>query len=119
MKLALGTVQFGNKYGISNSSGKVSYNEVEKILLTANDAGIKMLDTANNYGESETILGSIGVSEFEIVSKLQILEGDSINEDFIEEKIVSSLKKLRINSLYGLLIHNVDSIKIKYIDNNN
>lgn len=116
MKLALGTVQFGNKYGISNSSGTVPYNEVEKILLTAKDTGIKMLDTANDYGESETILGSIGVSEFEIISKLQILEGDSIDEGFIEEKITFTLKKLRINSLYGLLIHNVDSIKMENIN---
>ena len=69
MKLSLGTVQFGKKYGISNTSGIVSYNEAENILNTAKDAEIKMLDTANDYGESENILGSIGVNEFDIVSK--------------------------------------------------
>jgi len=34
-KLALGTVQFGLDYGITNASGKVPLSEVEKILKLA------------------------------------------------------------------------------------
>ncbi len=116
MKLSLGTVQFGKKYGISNRSGIVTVNEAEKILITAKEAGIKMIDTANSYGESENILGSIGVNEFNIVSKLQFIESEPIDKNFVEQKVLSTLKRLRVNSLYGLLIHNIDNIELKYID---
>ena len=116
MKLSLGTVQFGKKYGISNTSGIVSYNEAENILNTAKDAEIKMLDTANDYGESENILGSIGVNEFDIVSKVKILENKPIDKFLIEEKVIATLKRLRVNNLYGLLIHNTDVIENKNID---
>ena len=113
MKLSLGTVQFGNNYGVSNKTGIVSYNEAEKILTTARESGIKMLDTANSYGESENILGEIGVNDFDVVSKIKILEGSSIDQKIIENNIISTLKKLRIESLYALLIHNTETLDSK------
>ena len=52
MKLALGTVQFGLNYGISNTVGKVSDHELQQILRVAADAGIALLDTAQAYYSS-------------------------------------------------------------------
>lgn len=71
-KLVLGTAQFGLNYGISNTCGKVSESEVIKILDKAGSAGVFMLDTAASYGDSEAILGRVGVSDFEIVTKLPV-----------------------------------------------
>ena len=56
-RLALGTVQFGQNYGIANSTGQMSRSEVEKILELARLKGINTLDTAIAYGESENVLG--------------------------------------------------------------
>ena len=60
-RLAIGTAQFGMSYGIANSVGQVSLKEVSKILALARKEGVDTLDTAIAYGESERVLGQIGV----------------------------------------------------------
>jgi aryl-alcohol dehydrogenase-like predicted oxidoreductase len=68
-KLGLGTVQFGQAYGISNQRGQVLAEEAAAILLRASQAGIRLLDTAANYGEAENILAKLDTAHFRIVSK--------------------------------------------------
>ena len=68
-KLALGTAQFGLDYGVTNSEGKVQVEEVELILGCAKENSINTLDTAASYGNSEEVLGSIGISDFQIITK--------------------------------------------------
>ena len=70
MKIALGTVQFGLKYGIANKQGQVCFDEAKKILEYATAKGIDTLDTAIAYGGSEQRLGEIGVQNWRIVTKL-------------------------------------------------
>lgn len=69
MKLGLGTVQFGQAYGISNSRGQVSHQEAAAILARAAAAGVAVLDTATNYGEAEAVLSSLDTDPFRIVTK--------------------------------------------------
>ena len=52
-KLGLGTVQFGQAYGVSNARGQVPKADVAAILERAGKAGVRVLDTAANYGEAE------------------------------------------------------------------
>ena len=89
-KLALGTVQFGLDYGITNSTGKVQIREVASILEYAKEKNINVLDTAASYGNSEEVLGKIGVNHFQIVTKTT-----SINNgiDKVIESFYQSLKK--------------------------
>jgi D-threo-aldose 1-dehydrogenase len=68
-KLGLGTVQFGQAYGVSNSHGQVSRQEARLILDTAAHAGIHLLDTAANYGEAEDVLASLGTAPFRVITK--------------------------------------------------
>lgn len=68
-KLGLGTVQFGQPYGISNAHGQVSAAEAAAILTDAAQAGLHLLDTAANYGEAETVLAELDTTRFRIVSK--------------------------------------------------
>lgn len=105
-KLALGTVQFGLNYGISNEYGQTSKEEVKKILREAEIAGVKTIDTARAYGSSEQVLGITGVQDFEIVSKLNPSE---LNTFSLEGQVVDSLKKLKVEQLYGVLFHNAES----------
>ena len=69
-RIALGTVQFGLDYGIANSLGRVTVGEVTQILDIAKSNRIRTLDTAISYGESESILGNYGVSEWELITKI-------------------------------------------------
>jgi len=69
MKLGLGTVQFGQAYGVSNRTGQVSSDDVRTILDRAAAAGIRVLDTAANYGEAEAVLAGQNTQPFRIVTK--------------------------------------------------
>ena len=68
-RLGLGTVQFGQAYGISNGRGQVPAADVRVILARAARAGIGLLDTAANYGEAEQVLSEMDTAGFRIVSK--------------------------------------------------
>jgi len=105
-KLALGTAQFGMSYGIANTSGQVSRDEAKAILELASVNGIDTIDTAIAYGESEACLGDVGVENFRVATKLPPLpDGVTTIEEWIEGEVEASLKRLRLDSLYGLLLH--------------
>ena len=72
MKISLGSAQWGLKYGINNIQGIPSDNELKKILNVANINGIKMLDTAQSYGNSELRIGRYNENRFKIVTKIKL-----------------------------------------------
>ncbi|MCX8080348.1 MAG: aldo/keto reductase [Bacteroidia bacterium] len=51
-KITLGTAQWGMNYGINNSSGEMSLDEVTKVMDYAFENNIHTLDTANAYGRA-------------------------------------------------------------------
>ena len=105
-RLALGTAQFGLSYGVANQQGQVSIDQVAEILRVASAVGVDTLDTAIAYGESEQVLGQVGVSSFKIISKLQALSDESLDlQKQVIDSVESSLERLRITQLYGLLLH--------------
>jgi len=110
-KLALGTAQFGLKYGIANGRGQVALDEVAAIVRFAWQKGIDTLDTAVAYGESETRLGRIGVTGWRVVSKLPGLPEDCRDvRSWVERNVMGSLERLGLESLHGLLLHRTDDL---------
>lgn len=106
MKLAIGTAQFGMRYGISNVSGKVSLVDGEAILKSAASAGINTIDTAMAYGDSEQVLGNIGVEGFNVVTKLpEIPDYITDIEGWVIKAVKDSVSRLGVDCLYGLLLH--------------
>jgi aryl-alcohol dehydrogenase-like predicted oxidoreductase len=112
-KLALGTAQFGLDYGISNISGQISFEEARKILKLLKANSIDTLDTASDYGNSEKVLGKIGVNDYYVVTKTASLKS---GVDNVIESFYQSLMDLNTTSVYGLLIHNIDDVKDKKFD---
>jgi len=104
-KIVLGTVQFGQDYGISNNEGKTKFEDVKKILEFAQFNNIKTLDTANVYGDAENLLGKIGVEKFQVISKFKSQKKESIEEKFFE-----TIYKLNIKNLYAYLSHDSNEI---------
>lgn len=101
MKLGIGTVQFGLPYGISNSTGQTTAVEVSRILQTASEHGINVLDTASAYGTAEAVLGNNSLQKFSIVSKYMTpSQGQSL-----EQQLQQSLQHLQVTKLYGYLAH--------------
>ena len=105
-KLVLGTVQFGLQYGV-NSAGRPSEDVVKSILMEAAKGGITTLDTSSAYGNSEEVLGeSIAPpGQFKIVSKYPK------GETPVAEMFNSSLKRLKVDKLYGYLLHHFEVYK--------
>ncbi len=111
MRLALGTAQFGMRYGISNVSGKVTQEEGKAILKYAASAGIDTIDTAMAYGDSEHVLGNIGVEAFKVVTKLPEIPSHVTDVDsWVVGAVEESVALLGVESLYGLLLHRPDQL---------
>lgn len=55
--LILGTVQLGLPYGIANATGKPDQRAANAIVAAAWELGVRCFDTAQGYGDSETVLG--------------------------------------------------------------
>jgi aryl-alcohol dehydrogenase-like predicted oxidoreductase len=105
--LALGTVQFGQIYGVANTHGKPSDKEIATILGMAREHRIDLIDTAIAYGDSEERLGHAGVEDFRIVTKLPCMAGASAPDLCAEivSMVERSLERLRCSSLYAVLLH--------------
>ena len=112
MDLVLGTAQFGQIYGITNMSGNSkNIKELESILYEFKKHGFIKIDTAQSYGESEKMLGSIGVEEFHITSKIVFPNFCKNFKSKIFKNIELSLENLNVQSLDCLLAHNPDFLK--------
>jgi len=104
-KIALGTAQFGLAYGVANQSGQIKRSDGSAILSEALSQGIDTIDTAIAYGNSEDCLGEIGVQDFHVISKLPPAPNGESIASWVSDQIASSLKRLRIDRLHGLLLH--------------
>ena len=111
-KLALGTVQFGLDYGITNYNGQVATNEVKNILSFAKSNGVDTLDTASGYGNSEQVLGEVGISDYQVITKTESL---ALGVNSVIQSFKQSLDNLKVDSVDGLLIRAKD-VQEKEID---
>ena len=116
-KIALGTANFGSNYGISNHDGKLNYEVVAEIMKFAFKSGIRTLDTASAYGDCHEVLGRIGTSGWEIVSKIPAIPLDCKDVTrFLTEKFEKTLENLRVERIQGLLLHNSGDLLARYSD---
>ena len=109
-QLCLGTAQFGLAYGITNTAGQVSEAEVAQLLMQAQDAGIRYLDTAQAYGNAEMVLGrQLPASNcFKIISKLPAQQQplfSARDADAWEQNFLASCQRLGVQGLDALLLH--------------
>ena len=112
--LGLGTAQFGLDYGVSSMAGKCSEEDVAEILVAADKAGLEVVDTASEYGNSEQALGTNAPEAhgFKFVTKLPHLprEAETDVSAWIARQLQSSLSRLRRPRVYGVLIHHCSDL---------
>ena len=114
-KLGLGTVKFGRNTGVNYST---QFNipddkTIKKLLSTAKELNINLLDTAPAYGSSEERLGTLLQNErhqWIICSKVgEEFNNNQSSFNFTKEYIISclhrTLKRLNTDYLDLLLIH--------------
>jgi aryl-alcohol dehydrogenase-like predicted oxidoreductase len=108
MNLIIGTAKFGFKYGLNKKKNtKLEINGIEKILKKNS---LKKFDTAMNYGVSEKIIGNFKIKK-EVITKIKLPEKKPKDlKLWFKKRLNNSLKKLKVKSIYGLLIHDTSDI---------
>lgn len=118
--LIIGGAQLGLDYGINNSKGQVSKDEICKLIKNAVLNGIECIDTAQDYGNSEENIGSalklLNESSIKVITKLNI--GKHIDQTFslsaindvVNKQFNKSLVALGDTSIHALLLHRAEDI---------
>ena len=105
-KIALGTAQFSNNYGITNKK-KFSSNAIRNILEKSIELKIKTIDTAPNYQKVEKKLGENNLEKFQLITKTSLLKNNRIIDKFtLKNEINKSFSNLKVNKFYAILIRN-------------
>lgn len=118
--LTLGTAQLGLKYGINNKSGKPTIEKSLNILEYAYSHGIRSFDTAQAYGDSESILGQwldkSSYKDIYITSKIPSMNQAKVaTKDvyaYLEKSIYTSLVNLKIDTLDNIMLHDFTDLII-------
>jgi aryl-alcohol dehydrogenase-like predicted oxidoreductase len=121
-KLTLGTAQLGQQYGIANTTGKPSERNAHEIISVALHNGIKCIDTAPVYGNSEEIVGSYlhhRPSNCTVVTKLPhcfFENGHSFKEVYpvVKSWLNTSLSNLKMKYIPIYLVRDVSQLDIIY-----
>jgi aryl-alcohol dehydrogenase-like predicted oxidoreductase len=106
MKLVIGSAQLGMNYGLFNNKkiNRKEFKKIEKLVLTSK---INFIDTATSYGNSENIIGNSKLKKLHIITKIKLPSKKNIHiRNWASKEISRSLTKLKINKIYGVLIHN-------------
>ncbi len=106
-RFTLGTVQLGMPYGMNNVTGQPSFDEAARILAAARLGGVNALDTAAQYGCSETVIGRYLASNpdaFPVLCTKFKLSGDDPAQE-IRQSLDGSLARLGIPFAPVYLLH--------------
>jgi aryl-alcohol dehydrogenase-like predicted oxidoreductase len=110
--LILGTAQFGSGYGITNSVGRLSDAVVTDILAAAAVSNIDIFDTAPDYGDAQSRLGSLGKrSEARRYVSKFALPSNPATPASVNTVLEDSLAALNVHALYGLLFHRTADLR--------
>ena len=113
-KLILGTVQFGLKYGINNTIGKPKKDEVLSLLKVAYNSGIRVLDTAEAYGNAHQLIGNYHKKQQDCKFKIITKFPHHIKHNLIKIKVIEYLDLMNVESLDVMMFHSFDSFKSNY-----
>ncbi|MBQ3146838.1 MAG: aldo/keto reductase [Oscillospiraceae bacterium] len=114
---SLGTVQLGMNYGIGEDRAKPSEEKAFALLDRAMELGVDNLDTANNYGDSEAVIGrwlqkrkAEGKKCPWVVTKIGPLKHGSFDivRDDILRQTEGCQKTLGVDTIDCLMLHNYE-----------
>ncbi len=117
--LALGTVELGLDYGIAvpGEFGRPTEAAAIRLVHSALDSGINLIDTARAYGESETVLGHAlrgrrGAAVLATKVRTQLADGSTPHgaelRRLLADELDTSLRLLQTDYIDIWQIHNVD-----------
>ena len=115
-KICIGSANFGMEYGLDKKSPLLK-KDIKEIFEFLKKENTIYIDTAANYKNSEIIIGKYSTKKFKIITKIKkIPKGVNDLEKWLKNEIYTSCKKLRVNKIYGLLVHDTQDLKNKKKD---
>lgn len=109
-KAILGAAQLGLNYGVNNKSGRPSREHAHDILRSAAEGGVRWLDTARAYGNSEQVIGEFieqkANSPFQVITKFDLSRGQSW-----AESLNQSIRKLGEGNVHSIMFHSFDGYR--------
>lgn len=119
-RLTLGTAQLGLSYGIANRHQKPQKDDAIRLVRTAVANGIRAIDTARAYGDSEEVIGDAlddgWSARVFVVTKLGPLEhcpdgaASATVSAFVDASVFRSLAALKTQRIDVLLLHRADHL---------
>jgi aryl-alcohol dehydrogenase-like predicted oxidoreductase len=103
------------QYGVANRSGRPEVAEVSRMLRLARESGITLLDTAQAYGDAESVIGLAGedLHGWRIVTKTAPIKDGNFGDreaSALSDTLQESKRRLGSPKLYGLLVHNAEEL---------
>ncbi len=110
MKLAIGTANFGNNYGLKKF--KLEKKEINRIFKFLDVNKINLIDSASIYGNAEKIIGNQKLEKKKIVTKI-FIKNQKYPEKYAFSLLKKNLQRLKVRKIYACLIHNIYDLKKK------
>lgn len=108
-ELILGTAQFGDSYGVTNTRGRLSEAEIAGISNLAIRNNIRVFDTAPSYGDAQRRIGSFvnSATNIKIISKFTLSSAVLPTPANVFD---ATFETLGVDSLYGMLFHRANDL---------
>ncbi len=103
MRLALGTANLGQRYGVANSE-KLTEKDALEIIRYGYSHGIRDFDTAPNYVQSEDLLRKASLGS-ELKIQIKIPKSSTLDIHVIKKYVSTSLNTLGIERVDSILFH--------------
>ena len=100
MRLSIGTAQFGRDYGVANHNGKIKLDEIKNIFKIAIENNIDTFDTAEDYGNSEEIIGNM--------TKYLSMDAKIITKAFVKLKDRKFVHRAACKSIFGKWLYRLN-----------
>lgn len=104
-KIIIGTAQFIPNYGLKNEKKFINSRYFLNFLHKKN---LKYLDTAQAYNNAEELIGATN-NEYYVTTKISEFNNSNLNNSIID-KVSQSLKKLKLQKIYCLIIHHGEDL---------
>jgi 1-deoxyxylulose-5-phosphate synthase len=124
-QIALGTVELGLPYGlgVEGEAEKPTFEQAERLVHAALDKGIRFIDTARAYGDSEEILGRcLAGRRAELILATKVgplpLKGrsDADLATAIAVSVEQSLRALRTDCVDWLMLHSASLTHVQQLE---
>jgi aryl-alcohol dehydrogenase-like predicted oxidoreductase len=115
MKLIVGGAQFGMKYGVTNDKNVISDDELNSLFCFMKNNGLKGIDTAINYGNSEKRIGDNSNLNFQVTTKIPRVDNNLSPAQFkscIEDYLNQSKNNLNGNTITTVLFHSIENLQL-------